>query len=265
MKKNILIVLGISTSIFAGCIPYVEPTYVPPQQQSPMPPPSPVREKTHVAEDSFSIESAVNTKMRIKIICSQSERSFCRKLAERLITSVFLENAELTLNDPCDAVVHLIPEFEEVDKDGGYFRIKCTQVTAQIKSDRKIYASTTVEPAPLRRKLGLDNAKNQYVNPVAKALAAYLKEELQRISNNDISVTEMRFALKNPRRTVDNIAISHQVERIHRILRSMPGVVNYTNVAQHTSQAAVTFRIVYLKDKYPQGIVNAVNAKLEIL
>ena len=263
MKKNILVVLGALSVLLAGCRSYVETTYVPAQQQQAPAPRSPLQIKTEVAEDSFSIESAVNTKLRLKIIYGNAESTFSRKVAERLINAVLLDNAELTLSDPCDAVVVLMPEFEVVDSDGGYFRVKCTEVTAQIKSTRKIYASKTIEPASLPRRLGLNNAKNQYVNPVVQALSAYLGQELRKISNNDISVTEMRFALKNHRQHADSIAISRQVERISNILRSMHGVVNFTNVAQHTTQAAVTFRIVYLKNLYPQGLVNAVNVKLE--
>ena len=263
MKKNILIICGALTAVLTGCRPFVGETYVPPQQQPAPAVHSPIHVKTRAAEDSFSIESAVNTKLRIKIVFGTSEKTFCRKVAERLMNAVLLDNAELSINDPYDAVITLVPEFELVDSDGGYFRVKCTEFTAQIISDKKVYSSKTIEPAPLPRKLGLDNAKNQYVNPVVNALTAYLGKELQKISNNDISATEIRFVLKNFRENADSASIARQVEKISSILHSMPGIVNYTNVAQHTSQAAVTFRIVYLKDKYPQGIVNAINVKLE--
>lgn len=264
MKKSILTVIGAINIVCAGCNSYVGDTHVPQPTPQPVATQSPIHIKNQTAEDSFSIESAVNTKLRLKIIYGASEKSFSQKVAERLTNTVLLEKAELTLLDPCDAVVLLTPEFELFDCDGGYYRVKCKQVTVQIKSAQKLYASKTVEPDSLPRKLGLSNAKNQYVNPVVNALSAYLGQKLQKISNNDIAVTEMRFALKNHRQYADTTAIAKQVERISNILRSMPGIVNYTNIAQHTSQAAVTFRIVYLKDKYPQGLVNAINVKLEV-
>lgn len=263
MKKQILVACCALNVMFTGCRLHVDETYVPSQLPPQSAVQSPVRLKTQSAEDSFSIESAVNTKLRLKIVFGVSEQNFSRKVAERLANAVLLDKAELTLNDPCDAVVTLVPEFELIDSDGGYFRVKCTQVSARIMSTRKVYATKTIEPPAMPRKLGLENAKNQYVNPVVNALSSYLGQELQKISNNDVSVTEMRFALQNIRQHADPTAISRQVEKISAVLNSMPGVINYTNVAQHTSQAKVTFRIVYLKDRYPQGLVNAINSKLE--
>ena len=125
MKKNILIICSALTSALTGCTPFVGDTYVPVQQPAAAAVHSPIHVKTRAAEDSFSIESAVNTKLRLKIVFSASEKTFCRKVAERLINAVLLDNAELTINDPYDAVISLVPEFELVDSDGGYFRVTC--------------------------------------------------------------------------------------------------------------------------------------------
>ena len=137
MKKNILVVLGALSVLLAGCRSYVETTYVPAQQQQPPAPRSPLQIKTEVAEDSFSIESAVNTKLRLKVIYGNAESTFSRKVAERLINAVLLDNAELTLSDPCDAVVVLMPEFEVVDSDNDTFcidSIKYNNTTKDISS-----------------------------------------------------------------------------------------------------------------------------------
>ena len=258
--KSILAVTVCSLAvILSGCLDRT----VLPEPIQPLPPAqSPINPATRPAEDSFSIESAVSTKLRLKIIGSKSEPDFCSKVAERLAESVVLSKAELTLHDPYDAVITITPEFELIDSDGDYYRINCQQVSVRIQSEQKTYAVKTVEPAPMPRKMGLKNAKNQYAKTVVAALTDYLSSELTRISNQDVAVTEMRFKLRNWQEKADPAAIASQVGKISQILHNMPGIINYTNIAQSTSQASVTFRIVYLKGQYPQGLVNAVTSKL---
>ena len=258
--KNTQIFLGIlSGLLLTGCVlddPELQPEIKPlPAQEAP------ARQRTQ-AEANFSVTSEVSTKLRVTIVPGNEERSFCRKLAQRLAGRVVIDKAELVLDSNGDAQIVLDPEFELKDQSGSYYRIICNQINAKIVSNRKVYAMTTIEPKSMPRKLGLQNAKNQYLAQAADALAPFLSKELEKISNKDVAVCIVDFALANAQEQPDSRSVAIQIDKIARILNSTNGIINYTNIRQDVSRATCSFRVVFLKDQFPQGLTNVLNLKL---
>lgn len=259
MKKINLFFAAVSVLFFGGCAS--DKVVI---QRKPQPLPAahaPVRATT-TANANFTVADEVNAKLRVSFYPSPAEKSFCIKLAKRLADSVVLDKADIVLSSGGDVVISLKPEFELIDKTGNYYRVNCNEFTASIFSKQKIYAMTTIEPAPLPRKLGADKAKNQYMKPIADAIVPFLKKELDKISNGQIAVSIVDFSLKNIQENPEPQYVAAQVNRIAQVLSSMSGVINYTNIRQDVSKAACSFRIVYLKEQFPQGITNVLNLKL---
>lgn len=258
MKKVTMFLLGGVGLIWSGCTPiYVQPRPEPFPVES-----SPINKNTQVDRNAFSIDSEVRDKLRVMIFDNKKEFSFCKKLANTLASSVITDNSEIISSTPYDVAIFLDPEFELIDKDGEYYRINCEQLTVTIRSARKVYAVKVIEPKPLPRKLSIDKAKDQYIKSAAAEISPFLTAELEKIANYEIGVSEVGFNLQNVSEKADSADISENVEKISRILRSTPGIVNYTLLNQDINKAHCTFRIVYLKDDFRQGLTNVLNVKL---
>ena len=143
-----------------------------------------------------------------------------------------------------------------------YYRVNCKQIDVSISTGKKVYAAMTCEVENLPRKLGLQNAKDQYLPQAVNAIAPFLGKELERISNEQVAVSEVNLTLANFQTKPEARYVSEQVNRVAEILSAMSGVLNFTNVRQDVNKATCTFRIVYLKEQFPQGIANVLNAKL---
>ena len=259
MKKISVFIAAVFAVLNSGCA--IERTQV---QALPQPLPSspaPIRDVTQ-ANANFSVAGEVNTKLRVCFNWNAAETTFNSNLAARLAEKVVLSKADLILNGKGDIVITLQPQFELLDKSGEYYRINCTQVTASIASAQKVYAMTTIEPKELPRKLGAQKAKNQYLNPVANTLAPFLKKELEKLCNEQVAVSVIDFALANVQEQPEPQYVAAQVNKISQILSSMSGIINFTNIRQDVSKASCSFRVVYLKEQFPQGIANVVNLKL---
>ncbi len=228
---------------------------------------APVHAKNIGSENGFAIVSDADTALRVAFTLTDAKNPFSWKLAERLAGMVCQDGkVRLVTAAPYDLNIVIAPEFEVIDKDGGYVRIKCTQVSFAIRpmesKSKEIYAVKTIVPAELPRQLGEEKAVVQYVAPVAKEAAPFLEKELERLGNTKLAVTEMKFKLKNQLAKPDPVQLAAQAAKISGVLASMPGVVSAQNVFQDTKAAGCTFRIVYLKEQFPQGIANAINLEL---
>ena len=261
MKKiQLFAVSAIVSAIVSGCSPAVKVETMP--HTPPVNPAGATFRTVTQADANFSVSNEVNTKLKVGFTWTGGEDSFSRKLAERLAGRVVIDNAELLRNDKCDVAINIAPEFELVDKSGSYYRVNCTQIIVSILANSKIYAMTAIEPKAQPRKLGINNAKNQYLNPALKELVPFLKNELTKLSNNEIAVSILDFSLENVQEHPGSDAVAKRIDKLVHVLNTTPGIVNYLNIRQDVSKATCSFRVVYLKNHFPQGLANVINLKL---
>lgn len=259
MKKINLFIAAASTAMLCGCVSErVVVQGAPPPVHSSH---APIRMTTQ-ANANFSVTDEANAKLRVAFRWNAAEKSFCKKLAERLAGKVVLDKADILLNAEGDVLISLEPEFELLDKSGNYYRINCNQIAVKLYSAQKIYAVNDIELAPLPRKLGIHKAKEQYLTPAVNALEPFIRKELDKISGEQIAVSIVDFSLANVQEQPDSEYIAVQVNRISNILRSTGGIIKFTNIRQDVSKAKCSFRVVYMKDRFPQGITNVLNLKL---
>ena len=58
-----------------------------------------------------------------------------------------------------------------------------------------------------------------------------------------------------------NQSVAH-IEKLAQVLKTTKGIVRFFNVAQDVSKGECTFRIVYIKNAFPEGVSNHLSAKL---
>lgn len=261
MNKTLFYIISLTTLVMSGCtIPDAKISPAEPQrkeiQQAPV-------KITQVASSSFSITGNVDSKLRIKFSVPASEASFCNKLITKLQESAIPQNAEIVEDNRYDILVKIIPDFEEKDKDGNYFRIICNEIIISIHGFNKTLGIKSIEPVALQRALGLSNAKNQYVKPIAREAIPFISQKLENISNTKLGITEITFKLANTAKEDISFRIAKEIENLNSILNSQQGIVNYQNIFQDSINGICTFRIVYVKENYPQGLINALNLELK--
>lgn len=258
MKKSIVLISSLLLGIlFAGCVNPPAPQPLP----QPLPPvPAPVRTETQ-AKANISVVNEAKTLLRVGFTWDRSETEFCNALALRLAGAVTGQATVVTSN-PVDLKINITPDFEIKDKSGEYIRINCNQLSIQISDARQIYALKTVTPSARPRQLSAKQAKQQYIAPIAAELIPFIQNSINKITNDEIAVSILDFNLKNYQTTPESQYVAMQVEKINRALASTDGVINYANIRQDVSSATCSFRVVYLKNKLPQGIANVINLKL---
>ena len=259
MKKTTLTIFAGTCALLAGCST-PQGIYVP--NPAPQPPETgtPIRSVTQANANVLAINET-SLKLRTTMGSSGSEAVFNRKLMERLAATVN-GITEFTPSGTGDVQILISSSFEQKDADAGFYRVRCEQVTVAVWYQGKQIAYKVVEPRELPRKSGLQNAKDQYLNPVATAIAPFLQKELLNLSATELAVGELSFGLKNSQSAPSSVNVAVQVNRIKNALGDMAGVVNYALVSQDVTSATCTFRVVYRKKDYPQGLVNALNLKL---
>lgn len=259
MKKTALVIFAGTCALLTGCST-PQTIYVPqPVQQQPQAT-APIRNATQ-ADADFVLVNEVSLKLRARLSPSGTENAFNQKLMQRLAAGLN-NTADIVFADPGDVKIILSSSFEQKDADSGFYRIRCEQVTATVLFQGKQVASKIVEPRELPRKAGLQNAKDQYLNPVVTVLVPFLQKELLNLSNTELAVSELNFGLANKQKKTTSSQVAMQVNRIKNTLEKLDGVVNYTIVSQDVTNATCSFRVVYRKSQFPQGFANALNLEL---
>ena len=261
MKKLNLLTAAVVVALGTGCA--IDDAHTAPRQQQLPEKHAPVYQATRVSQLSFSAENEVSTKLVLKLINSDQEPAFCNTLFERITGDLLPDKAEITSGSQYDAALYFLPEFDVIDVDGPYTRVNCSKIMVRITLGSKVYALKTFYPKPMPRKQGLQRAKNQYVDAVAKPVIKFLRKELDRLVNKELAVSEIDFNLQNSSQLPEQADIAREVARINNVLASTQGIVNYYNISQNTANARCTFRVVYHKRLFPQGIINYLNLSLK--
>ncbi len=229
--------------------------------------PTPLHTETVGKAGELIAANETGASLRVRFSGSAEEGRFRENLARKLAEAVGVAgNVRIVTEAPYDLDVVIKPEFEVFDRDGDYVRVKCKQVFFAIRpmmtKSASIYAVKTIVPNDLPRQLGIERAKEQYVAAVEKEAVPFLEKELARLGGKMLAATEVNFKLKNDRLWPSPARLAAEVEKIDKSLASMPGIVSARNVSLGTDSAHCTYRIVYQKEQFPQGIVNAINLNL---
>lgn len=259
MKKAFLVLFAGSCALLAACSTPA-PIYVAPTVQPKVEATSPQRAVSQVDADFIAVDE-VNLKLRVRMQDTGSESAFSKKLIQRL-SSNLTAVAEFVSDGAGDVKIVFTPEFELKDADGEFCRVRCVQVETAIFYQNRQIAARVVSPAELPRKVGEQNAKDQYLAPVAAKIAPFLQKELLQLSGTELAVSEINFALKNTQKSSTSVNVAEQVNKIKQVFDSMEGVVSYAISNQDVKNATCSFRVVYQKRMFPQGIANALNLKL---
>ena len=259
MKKSILGTAAVFCGIFlSGCCSEECSKEVAPAPVAP-----PVKKVTtaRVQNISFSVGDEVKTKLRLQIRHSAGNEDFSERLVQ-MIGDDLLKEVEIGKFSESDGVIRLGNEFKVVDKTGEYVRVICKRISVSVVCYDQLKSSKTIRLKGMPRKLGYDNAVEQYLDPAARELRKYLVPKIAALNNELLGVSQITMQIRNFKRG-DNQIFSREVEKIVRTLGTVNGVLKCQNIAQDIAAGTCTLRIVYSKRNFPQGVRNALNNKLK--
>ena len=259
MKKSIFLTALACGAFLTGCCDV--PVESAPQPAAPVPVKKKA-EKTKVENLSFAVGDEVKAKLRLRVDY-RGNKQFSQKLFE-LISDDLLSEAEFGSFSSYDGVIRLGNEFEVKDKSGEYFRVICKKVRVEMYFNDQLQVSRTLKLAPQPRKLGYDNAVEQYLEPAAREVRKFLANRIAAVNRSKLGVCEISVKISGSRAR-SSAAFSQEISKAAAALKSLPGVIKYENVAQDVAAGSCTFRVVYVKEKSPQGLRNIFNSKLASL
>lgn len=201
--------------------------------------------------------------LKVAFSGTNDEQDFCQKLIDEMMEQLQTGKIEFADKASADLFVDIKPVFELEDSDSGYYKVVCKRVSLSIKAGNKIYASKVVEPKCLPRKLSVEAAKTQYVSEVSKELVTFMQEDLKRLADKIFGVCNVNVKINNY--TKDAWEDQHDVcERaIVGKLKQTDGVINFENLDPNHTLSGYSYRVVYLKEKFPQGF--SLNFKLKFV
>ncbi|HNR72300.1 MAG TPA: hypothetical protein P5233_17975 [Candidatus Paceibacterota bacterium] len=173
----------------------------------------------------------------------------------RLAQSGYKLNAEAP-----DIQVQLAVRAAEFDRAGGYLRYEgTTEVGVNRVWDNKRlgYDSVSVRG---RRGLGADEAMRnlaaELANGTAARVMAYARPEQSGLAVQDVTIRRPWLVGRDPNTVWIHDRDPEYAQRFIAAVRQIRGVVYCAMVAHDYDQRALTFRVVYLADALPEGLLN---------
>ena len=193
-----------------------------------------------------------------------NEKTFCSKLIFECVQRMLPKNVRVVSESKADMIVKIGCEFKEVSTFGEYVKMDCKAVTAGVVGIREEELSSLmiVHPRSMERKLGRDEAMNQYVMPVCNELLPQLRSEIERLASENIAVEEIIFLVKCAPSGNATDEFRREVQRIKGQLDGTDGILSWDMLKQDAENQRCSFRVVYMRKKYPEGLGNKLGSKL---
>lgn len=258
MKTRQILMFGfcvMAAVLFSGCTicdcrcPKVGPGPVPP----PFPKPIPVYEMVKLVERHDVLRVFISGEG-----ATEPERQLAGRLVFQAKGGLASDKAEVRLEkEASDAVLSIRPRLTTVDHDGNYWRLNC-EVQSELRASnaKRVFAAKSFKMVAPRRVLGLENAVKQFEDEGGRAVSDWCAKELKHVFDRDVEVALLNIELvQKPVDAERNVvADNRQIMAIGEGLQRMPGLISYELTGRNESQGTCTYRVVYFRKDYPNGI-----------
>ncbi len=189
---------------------------------------------------------------------TEQERQLAGRLVFQAKSGVASNRAEVRLDKAsADAVLSIRPHLVTVDHDGNYWRLNCElQTELRATNTQRIFAAKSFKFVAQKRVLGLEAAVAQFEPDGGKAVSDWCAKELTKVYDREIGVSllviELPKQLSGARR--DSVSDNRLIMRIGDELKRMQGLVSYELTGKDEENGTCTYRVVYFRQAYPNGI-----------
>jgi len=189
---------------------------------------------------------------------TDSERQLAGRLVFQAKGGLASDKAEVRLEkDASDAILTIRPRLTTVDHDGNYWRLNC-EVQSELRASnaKRVFAAKSFKFVAPKRVLGLENAVKQFEDEGGRAVSDWCAKELNHIFDRDVEVALLNIELiQRPVDAQRNVVEDNrQIMAIGEGLRRMPGIISYELTGRNEGQGTCTYRVVYFRREYPNGI-----------
>ncbi len=231
--------------------PYVD--YKDGGNNPPPPPPPPVYEMVKLVERQDVLRVFISGDG-----ATDPERQLAGRLVFQAKGGLASDKAEVRLEkEASDAVLSIRPHLTTVDHDGNYWRLNCeVQSELRASNTKRVFAAKSFKFVAPKRVLGLENAVKQFEDEGGKAVSDWCAKELKHIFDRDVEVALLNIELvQSPADAKRNVVADNQkIMAIGEGMRQMPGLISYELTGRNESQGTCTYRVVYFRKDYPNGI-----------
>ena len=267
---------GIGVALcMTGCVTYVvqpEAQPVQPVQQQDETPVTPSRGSevkrttTELPSTETKILGTAQDKPRVafrSLTSDGSEATFCKKVASECVQRLLPRQARVVTAPKADMTVVFDAEFKEVSSFGEYVLMECKEFRVRIidVNEEELSSMIVIHPQKMPRKLGRDEAINQYVAPVCTELFPKLSDEIARLAGENINVEEVTFLVKCAPSSNQTDEFRREMQRIKGILDGESGILSWELSSQDAENQRCTFRVVYKKGSFREGLGNKLGLK----
>lgn len=188
---------------------------------------------------------------------SAEEKKLSSAIAQLTSGAISANDARVMTSGSVDLRLAVRPKLAVIDQTGDYFRMNCdVEIELNSANTNQVFGVKTIKLVGVR-KLGKNNAVAQFDSPASKATAEWCRSELKRIADKELGVAMLTMQLP---RTGDGKPEVSYIKSIGDNLGRLPNLVSYEFMGQDMQKGVCTYRVVYFKSAYPNGIANEVSA-----
>jgi hypothetical protein len=236
-------------ALLAGCASTAVTT--PNTPRTPQPP-APISGRT--VPDTMAAEAAVETVKHFNILVKASGNGPVESIRQS-VEGRLVENGDKINSDAPDVTVTLNVRATEFDRSGNYLRYEGTVDTSVVRNwDNKRLG---FEPVSARGKRGLgeDEAMRNLTAQLSEASAAFV-QRAARPEQSGLAVQDVTI-----KRPIMSSGSPEYAQQFISAVRAQRGVIYCAMVAHDYENRVLTFRVVYLADAMPEGLLNRLSTE----
>ena len=195
-----------------------------------------------------------NRLLNVLIRCSPTSQNAAAAVSERVRDAVEGALAPTVTISPklSDIMVDLQVKAELFDKTGDFslYRGEVQAVVTRVFDSKVLGRSTWVEKG--ERKLGDAEAYRAVAEVLSRQAAPWVAKTIAPASEG-LAAADVRLAVPFYRRTQTQSAYA---AKFVETVKTLDGVVSCVLAQQDLGANQMTFRVVYFKDKFPEGLLN---------
>ena len=195
---------------------------------------------------------------------TDSERQLAAKLVAQVKGGVAPQRADVRTDmNSADLVLRVRPHLTTVDHDGNYWRLNCEVLAEmQTRNAESIVAGKSFKYVMDKRVLGLEAAMSPIAEKGGKDVSNWCSSHLAEAFGREVGIALLSIELPPPPKGMQRNPVNDNraILSIGEELRGMPGLLSYELTGKDEGLGICTYRLVYFRKSFPNGIATHVSA-----
>ncbi len=200
--------------------------------------------------------------LRVKIRNNASDAIIGSHIAEHIERNIVKYNAAAALkeNEPCDVIISFESKYKEITAAPKCRMYNTTAIEIISSKGEKICTAWENKTESRSAFPDATTAQKNMSSAVLNGVDTWLNHTFADIAQKQLGVSILRFKTSKSLIELDPNAFEKELGQILNMLRKTDGVREVRLIEAKKNDRIASFRVVYLKDKCPEGLAKIINS-----